>query len=174
MSVIKSISSLRHRWTKKLRVFELDKIFIPCNFYREHWVLVEVCVQRREIHVYDSCYYDCQEFTNATLRWLEDVADDLKLPFAKEEWVIISKFTREEIETVLVTSGNRAYLDAMDKADLQKYVPKQAKNDCGVFVCLFVDFLLDDLPLFKSLPKTLKKMRQKIACDIMRGYILDY
>jgi hypothetical protein len=42
------------RWSKKIDVFKLDKIFFPVNLNNTHWTMMVVYMQLKEIHYYDS------------------------------------------------------------------------------------------------------------------------
>jgi sentrin-specific protease 1 len=51
-------------------------------------------------------------------------------------------------------------------------VPQQTNcYDCGVFVCMYADYLIDDLPLTFTQDNMIH-FRQKICADILRGSLL--
>lgn len=116
------------RWTKKIDVFALDKIFFPINVKGVHWVLAVMCMQERTITYYDSLWKDDPESNrwrfhlDDLLQWLEDESLHKKLKQLphKAQW----KLTRAED------------------------IPEQKNGcDCGVFVLLYLILLSEGLPL---------------------------
>ena len=46
------------RWTRKDDVFEIDKLVFPVSVNGNHWSLVVIYPQCKEIHYFDSLRYD--------------------------------------------------------------------------------------------------------------------
>ena len=43
--------------------------------------------------------------------------------------------------------------------------------DCGVFVAIYVDFLMDDLELENFCQEDMEYFRMRLSVDIIRGYL---
>lgn len=135
------------RWTKKVDVFALNKVFIPINLDNTHWVMAVVYVRQREVHFYDSLSGGGQRYLEAILQWLVDEARDKKgqgldKGLDKGGWALV---------------------------DRERHVPQQQNDyDCGVFSIMCADYLSDDLPL-EYAQKDMDDARVKIAAAIKRG-----
>jgi len=135
------------RWSKKVPgkdIFNLDKIVIPVNVGRMHWVCVVAYMQEKRIQFYDSMGDAGNDYLQHMFRFLQDEHMDKKkqpLPDA-DSWQ-------------LVTCTNDT--------------PRQRNGyDCGVFTCMFADFLSKDCPLlFDQSHVTL--CRERIALSIIKG-----
>jgi Ulp1 family protease len=141
-------------WSKKFNVFSRDKVFIPVNIINNHWFLIVVHVQKKEIVSYDSFNNDHTFYLDILMDWLLFEANDssamkkkvrkAKPPINKTEWTL-----RKE------------------------QVPQQHNTcDCGVFIIMFADFILENIPLTICEPDMLD-FRLKIALAISFG-ILPY
>jgi sentrin-specific protease 1 len=102
-------------WTTEERlgydILNCDKIFIPVNQNRVHWVLVIVYLSSKKILYYDSLGESDVECTNNVVKWIGDVYSSRKNE-AVHEW---------EVNYVST--------------------PKQTnKYDCGVFVCKYAEY----------------------------------
>lgn len=114
------------RWTRNVPgkdIFALDKIFLPCNINMMHWTCVVIYMQEKRIQFYDSMGGDGKHYTNGLMRYLKD------------EWA--SK-----------KGGELPDLDKWTIVGTEPEVPRQRNGyDCGVFTCMFADFLSMDRPL---------------------------
>ena len=80
----------------------------------------------------------------ATLRYLGDEAIKNKLDFNANDWSMIS---------------------------MGRNVPQQHNNcDCGMFVAMYVDFLMSDLTL-NFCQKDMEYFRMRLSVDIIHGYL---
>ena len=71
-------------------------------------------------------------------------------------------------------SGWRLVRSTKDTPQQNKYNPKN-NYDCGVFVCLFADFIaLDCAPIFDFDEQHINKCRELIALAIMNGCAINY
>ena len=133
------------RWTKKFNVFEKDKIFFPINIHNQHWTLLVLFDQQKKICYYDSMTGDGQRYLDAIMEWVKDTGQYSTKPqvhVEKKEW------------------------DLIHVSDL----PQQGNGyDCGMFLCMFSDFLSDDVPLNVFSQADMEHFRQKIGTDIIRG-----
>jgi sentrin-specific protease 1 len=132
------------RWSKKIDVFAMDKVFFPINISNTHWTFAVVFMAKKTVAYYDSMSGSGKNYTDALLRWLVDEKKD-----KKNEQLDISTWTTETKH--------------------RSTVPKQANGyDCGVFTTIGIDFLSDDLPL-KYDQSQMPTFRLKMATDILRG-----
>jgi Ulp1 family protease len=58
------------RWTKKIDIFGLKKVFIPINITNQHWTLVFIDLTVKTIGYYDAMRGDGSLFMNLTLKVL--------------------------------------------------------------------------------------------------------
>jgi sentrin-specific protease 1 len=140
------------RWSKKVPgkdIFELDKIFIPCNINMMHWTCVMIHMQEKRIQFYDSMGGDGYHYTQGLMRYLKD------------EWA---------------SKRGKAELPDADKwciVGAEKGVPTQKNGyDCGVFTCMFADFLSLDRPLTFN-QTHINQCRERIALSILKGIAIE-
>jgi Ulp1 family protease len=111
------------RWARRtgMKIAEYDRIFFPINVGENHWILVVAFVNEKVVQAYDSFGHSQWEVSNTILRYLQD------------EWA-------QQHEGASL-QGWSVSLDAV--SDL----PMQTNNfDCGVFVCMYADYLSENLP----------------------------
>ena len=135
------------RYSKKIDVFGLDKIFCPYNFGEYHWKLIVIYVQEKRIQYYDSFGdTDSKRILNGALSYMRDEAVKREVKFDVNEWSI-------------------------HKCD-RKQVPQQNDGfNCGVYVSMYADFLSDNLPLKKlqfNPDTTMQFFRRKICNAILQ------
>jgi sentrin-specific protease 1 len=58
------------RWTKKIDIFGLKKVFIPINIRNQHWTLVFIDLTVKTIGYYDAMAGNGSSFMNLTLKVL--------------------------------------------------------------------------------------------------------
>ncbi|KAG7356284.1 Ulp1 protease family protein [Nitzschia inconspicua] len=135
------------RWSKKVPgkdIFALDKIIFPVNMGNMHWICVVAFMTEKRIQVYDSMGSSGQTYLNAIFQYLKDEhMDKKKKPLPDEDqWQLIGT-TRD--------------------------TPQQRNGfDCGVFTCMFADFLSKDTPLAFT-QEHINQCRERIALSIMSG-----
>lgn len=138
------------RWSKKVPgkdIFDLDKIIFPINQGNAHWICVVAFIPEKRIQMYDSLGGDGMMYLEAIFKYLQDEHVDKKKALLPQidEWQLIST-TRD--------------------------TPRQRNGfDCGVFTCMFADFLSKDCPLVFS-QKHITQCRERIALSIMSGTAL--
>lgn len=135
------------RWSKKIPgkdIFKLDKIFFPINQGRMHWMCAVIYMKERQIKMYDSMGGSGMHYLKSLFQYLQDEHMDKKgtpLP-DKDQWELVG---------------------------YQPGTPCQKNGfDCGVFTCMFADFLSRDWPLVFS-QEHITQCRERIALSIMRG-----
>lgn len=113
------------RWTSraKIDVFALDKVIIPTNVGNQHWCLSVIYVQRKTIQYYDSMGGRGTSYMESLLNWLGDEHQD------KKKTPLPDRHTWRLVPT-------------------QQGTPQQENGcDCGVFTCMFANYLSEDLEL---------------------------
>jgi len=108
-------------------IFRLDKLLIPINIESLHWFLAVVFMQEKKVVIYDSLPVEDgrEDYLTDILQYLKDEhkhKHGLDLPNV-DNWT-----------TVPCPKGNAI-------APLQG-----PTNDCGVFLCLFMDLILLNCP----------------------------
>jgi len=113
-------------WSKKVPgndIFALDKILFPCNVLKIHWTCVVIFMQEKRIQFYDSMRGDGYHYSEGLLRYLKD------------EWAAMK-------------GGELPDADKWSIVGAKTGVPRQTNGyDCGVFTCMFADFLSINRPL---------------------------
>jgi len=140
------------RWSRRVPgkdIFNLDKIFFACNVHQTHWTCVVIFMQEKLIRFYDSMAGDGYSYSHGLLKYLKDEWKAKKggdLPNA-DEWKIVG------------------YVDGD--------VPQQQNGfDCGVFTCMYADFVSMDRPLAFT-QEHITRCRERIALSIMKGVAID-
>lgn len=122
------------RWIRYENLFQKDKLFIPINQGRGHWILIVISMKNRTIKYYDSLGGKSQLFMEIIVSFLTDLHAERKVDFDKNKW---GKIFVEDI-------------------------PQQDNFiDCGVYVCLYAYFITKNYPIiFKN---NISHYRIKIA-----------
>jgi len=129
------------RWTKKTDIFSKKKLFIPIHIEDSHWCLVYVSFPEKSIQYYDSMGGRNFKCLKLILKYLMLEHDNKKgEDFHPSGWLLMNV----------------------------KNCPQQSNYwDCGVFVCMFAEYLSRDAPLNFS-QKHMDKFRKQIALEIKR------
>eukprot|EP00605_Chrysophyceae_sp_TOSAG23-4_P000671 GSChrysophyteH1.ASY1.ANO1.753.1 assembled CDS len=136
------------RWTKKIDIFDMKRVFIPINIQNSHWTLLVVFIEERTIQFFDSMNGAGTHYLETIRRWLVDELQAKKgVQMNPNEWKLVSR---------------------------QKNVPQQGNGyDCGVFSCICADYISDDLPIECYSQQDMPLLRRKMGASILRGH-LDY
>lgn len=139
------------RWSRKVPgkdIFGLDKVFLPCNINMMHWTCVVIYMQEKRIQFYDSMGGDGYHYTDGLMRYLKD------------EWAAKK-------------GGELPDVDKWTIVGAEKRIPRQKNGyDCGVFTCMFADFLSMDRPL--TFDQThINQCRDRIALSILKGVAIE-
>ena len=134
------------RWSKKVPgkdIFKLDKIFFPINQSHTHWMCAVIYIKEKRIQMYDSLGSRGMHYLKCLFQYLQDEHMDKKgapLPDINEWKLVVC----------------------------QPGTPCQRNGfDCGVFTCMFADFLSRDWPLVFT-QEHITQYRERIALFIMR------
>ena len=134
------------RWTRKVDVFQQDKIFFPINISNMHWTLIVVFMSAKEIHYYDSMSGNGEKYLQGLKKWLEDESlDKKKVAYDTSDWTLHQQ---------------------------EKHIPQQTNGvDCGMFSLICSDFLSDDLITLNYHQRDMLAFREKVGIAIIRGQL---
>ena len=133
------------RWTRKVNVFEYDIIPVPVHVSGVHWCMAIIHLKNKTIKYYDSMGGPSPRVLAALESYLkEESMDKKKLPFDMTGWTL---------ESV---------------ADIPR---QQNGSDCGVFSCMFAEFITRNRPLSFS-QQHMEYFRQKMVLEIVTGKML--
>ena len=138
------------RWSKKVPgkdVFNLKYIVCPINLDNLHWTSAVIFVEEKKIQYYDSMGGTIHAKLEGLLRYLKDEHKAKKgAEMDTSEW-----------ELVPCASDT----------------PQQRNGfDCGVFTCMFADFVSKDCPLVFS-QDHIDQCRERIALSIMKNCAIE-
>jgi sentrin-specific protease 1 len=135
------------RWSKKVPgkdIFKLDKIFFPINQGRMHWMCAMIDMTKKKIYMYDSMGSNGMHYLKSLFQYIQDehmAKKGVPLPDV-DKWELIGH---------------------------QPGTPCQRNGyDCGVFTCMFADFLSREWPLVFT-QEHITQCRERIALSIMQG-----
>uniref|UniRef100_A0A182J7R5 Ubiquitin-like protease family profile domain-containing protein n=1 Tax=Anopheles atroparvus TaxID=41427 RepID=A0A182J7R5_ANOAO len=133
------------RWTRKVDLLAYDMIVVPVHVNGIHWCMSIVDLRRKTIHYYDSMGSPNNAVLNALECYLaEESLDKRKTPFD--------------------TSG-------FTKANIRECPRQENGSDCGVFSCMFAEFLTRDHPITFDQSK-MQYFRQKMMVEIVTSQLL--
>jgi len=135
------------RWSKKVPgkdIFNLDKILFPINMGNMHWICAAIFMKKKRIEIFDSMGSNGNRYLDALFTYIQDEHMDKK-------------------KTPLPDA------DAWELVPTQPDTPRQTNgHDCGVFTCMFADFLSKDTALVFN-QDHINQCRERIALSIMKG-----
>lgn len=138
------------RWSKKLNVFNLEKIYMPINILNLHWTMMIIFVQQKQIKYYNSMDASGTDFMKAALRWLGDEVE------SKPKKYKMCGFNQAEWNLLNVSPDE---------------VPKQGNGfDCGMFSIYCADYVSDDLPLTYNQAQ-MDNNRYRVFDAILKGQL---
>ncbi|KAG6971224.1 hypothetical protein JG687_00002180 [Phytophthora cactorum] len=133
------------RWTRKIDLFAMDKIFMPVNVGNMHWCMAVIFMTEKRIQYYDSMHGSGAACLKVLLGYLHDESEHKKK----------QKFNEEGWRLVTTTPDT----------------PQQNNgSDCGVFSCMFADYLSQNKPL-SFVQKDIPFHRHRMVLHVSRGYI---
>ncbi|XP_016954570.3 uncharacterized protein LOC108027574 isoform X2 [Drosophila biarmipes] len=130
------------RWTRKVDIFSKDVIPVPVHCNGVHWCMAIIHLRNKTIRYYDSMGKPNQAVLNALEAYLrEESLDKRKQPFDTSGFVI------ENVPNV----------------------PQQLNgSDCGVFSCMFAEYISRDVPITFSQAE-MEYFRRKMVLEIVAG-----
>lgn len=118
----------------------IENIYIPINVNDNHWIMIQVDLNEKEILSMDSLGNSNVTWKSAVLDWLEAEFKSKSESFDRENWK-------------LFTIGSPQ---------------QQNRFDCGVFACMFAAYKSNDLVVTKAFDQEyIDKMRKAVAWSIM-------
>ncbi|KAG0206294.1 SUMO1 sentrin specific peptidase 1 [Mortierella sp. GBA30] len=129
------------RWTKKIKIFELDYVLIPIHCSGNHWTTAVIDMKKRRIEYYDSLLGNNPKCFLILRSYLEhECQDKLKKPFDFQGW----------------------------ENDCPKDIPRQKNGfDCGVFTCTFLECKSRGLDQFDFSQQNMPYLRKRIVLNII-------
>lgn len=163
------------RWSKKVPgkdIFNLDKILFPINMGNMHWICAAIFMKEKRIQIYDSMGSNGNRYLDALFNYVQDEhMDKKKTPLPDvDSWQLVPT----QGDTPRQTNGklflfldifNIFFLTLTEFSHLQSAVKGY---DCGVFTCMFADFLSKDTALVFN-QEHINQCRERIALSIMKG-----
>ncbi|XP_053658380.1 uncharacterized protein LOC128707454 [Anopheles marshallii] len=133
------------RWTRKVDLLAHDIIVVPVHVGGIHWCMSTIDLRRKTIHYYDSMGSPNNAVLNALEQYLcEESMDKRKTPFDK--------------------SG-------LTKQNMRDCPRQKNGSDCGVFSCMFAEFLTRDHAITFD-QSNMPYFRKKMTVEIMLGKLL--
>lgn len=123
----------------------MNKIVFPINQGNQHWTSAVVFVQEQKIQYFDSLGGSGKHYLQFLFKYIQDEhLDKRKSPLKSPELWSLVPCTPD--------------------------TPRQQNGyDCGVFTCLFADWISMDRPLEKLSEKEMLLYREHIALSILDG-----
>lgn len=133
------------RWTRKIDVFSYDVIPVPVHVGNVHWCMSIIHIRDKTIKYYDSMGHENWAVIDALEQYLRDESmDKLKVALDTSDW------TKECVRDC----------------------PKQHNgSDCGVFSCMFAEFVCRDSKISFD-QQHMPYFRRKMVYEIMSGKLL--
>ncbi|KAG9321005.1 hypothetical protein KVV02_003983 [Mortierella alpina] len=129
------------RWTKKVKIFELDYVLIPIHCSGNHWTTAVIDMKNKRIEYYDSLLGNNPKCFLILRGYLEqECQDKLKKPFDFQGW----------------------------ENDCPKDIPRQKNGfDCGVFTCTFLECKSRGLDQFDFSQQNMPYLRKRMILNII-------
>ncbi|XP_037958920.1 uncharacterized protein LOC119688313 [Teleopsis dalmanni] len=134
------------RWTRKVDIFKKDIILIPVFVNGVHWSLAIIHLKNKSIKYYDSKGLPNSKVLNALEEYLKEESLDKQ-------------------KKKMDTSG--FVIESEEDAPLQIN-----DNDCGVFTCMFAEFITRDKAITFS-QEHIEYFRHKMIVEIVQGELLQ-
>ncbi|XP_043271898.1 sentrin-specific protease 1-like [Venturia canescens] len=129
------------RWTKKINLFEFDKVIVPIHL-GHHWCLAVINFGNKTIKYYDSLGGENRQYLEELLQYLMlEASKKGQRDFNKEEWKLVIK----------------------------KNIPRQLNTyDCGVFICMFARYEAEGKRVDFD-QRDMSQLRRKIKKELEAG-----
>jgi sentrin-specific protease 1 len=165
------------RWSKKVPgkdIFNLKYIFCPINLDNMHWTSAVIYMEEKKIQYYDSLGGTDRKKLEGLLEY---VKDEWKVKKGSEmdggEWRLVgcTEDTPRQLngECILLFSLGNGMFYVLTLDCLLVII---SGYDCGVFTCMFSDFISNDCPLVFD-QKHVNQCRERIALSIMRNCAIE-
>ncbi|CBY11956.1 unnamed protein product [Oikopleura dioica] len=132
------------RWTRKVNIFDYDLVFFPIHL-GNHWTLAYADIRKK------------------TLRYCDSMG-------GKNPKCLAALFDYLKIESVEKTK--RALDDDWKTESISGKIPQQQNtNDCGVFSCVFADYISRDAA-FNFSQADMPNLRNLVKYELLKGKML--
>lgn len=133
------------RWTRKVDIFGCDIFLIPVHVGGVHWCMSVIDMREKSINYYDSMGHPNMAVLDGLKRYLEDESMDKR----------------------------NIQLDTSDwTAECIRDCPQQRNgSDCGVFSCMFAEFLSRDSKITFD-QQHMQYFRRKMIVEIIQGKLI--
>ncbi|CBY40059.1 unnamed protein product [Oikopleura dioica] len=132
------------RWTRKVNIFDYDLVFFPIHL-GNHWTLAYADIRKK------------------TLRYCDSMG-------GKNPKCLAALFDYLKIESVEKTK--RALCDDWKTESISGKIPQQQNtNDCGVFSCVFADYISRDAA-FNFSQADMPNLRNLVKYELLKGKML--
>lgn len=133
------------RWTRKVDIFSVDVIPVPVHMGGVHWCMAIIHIRDKTIRYYDSMGHANPAVLDALEQYLRDESmDKRKIPFDTSDWTVES---------------------------VRDCPMQQNGSDCGVFSCMFAEFISRDSRISFS-QQHMQYFRRKMVYEISSGKLL--
>jgi Ulp1 family protease len=143
------------RWTLKkgVDISKLQKILIPINFKLNHWILVEINMEKENIVVYDSLPFNSVVYKDIVENLKSYIVAELKASWQNKN--VVKEDTYQKFKNVNEW-----------EVKYPSDIPNQDNDfDCGVFTFLFAKYLSKGWN-FDFTQSDIPQIRRQIALDI--------
>ena len=150
LSKVKFVFEAVSKWTRNVNVLQNKWIFIPINVKpTQHWVAIAVNMYDKVMYFLDSLgpCLGKHDYLSATQYWIE-----------KE------MTSRTEVEEI-----SESYWDDWELRDVDNR--QENGYDCGVFVCMNLWCLVNNVPLSHTRQENILSFRQLMTLSILRKNI---
>ena len=134
-------------------IFELDMILMPANSRNVHWFLVAIQMKERKLFYCDSLHGDRRKYLKAINQSLIDEA-----------------IYRERFDLLTEDKLQFKHPFTLEKYPSDKMPTQTNSYDCGVFVIMMINFIIDNIPLENLKQRDMATYRINLACDIIRQH----
>ncbi|XP_050090272.1 sentrin-specific protease 2-like [Anopheles aquasalis] len=146
------LSSLRRsgysgvrRYTKKVDLFSFDLIVVPVHVNEVHWCMAIIDLRRKAIEYYDSLGAPNNPVLDMLENYLcQESMDKRQVPFDKT---------------------------GLTKRNMSECPKQNNGSDCGVFSCMFAEFLTRDHPITFNQSR-MQYFRRKMMLEIAQGELI--
>uniref|UniRef100_A0A2M4BG09 Putative sentrin/sumo-specific protease n=1 Tax=Anopheles marajoara TaxID=58244 RepID=A0A2M4BG09_9DIPT len=146
------LSSLRRsgysgvrRYTKKVDLFSFDVIVVPVHVNEVHWCMAIIDLRRKAIEYYDSLGAPNNPVLDMLENYLcQESMDKRQVPFDKT---------------------------GLTKRNMSECPKQNNGSDCGVFSCMFAEFLTRDHPITFNQSR-MQYFRRKMMLEIAQGELI--
>lgn len=135
------------RWGRDMKYHKCDIVIVPINVSNIHWILVVVDIKQEQMRFYDSFHTPGRLYCQRIKEFFEQYF----LLYAGNDNIDVTRWSMQ---------------------DVQSFKAQPNRFDCGVYVCIFAELEMFQLPLShcpKITEKLLSTQRWRIASTLLAG-----